>query len=173
MKTKKQPTKKTARKTKAVKMGKKFTVKDNFKVTLKEKPETQEMQHVQQTNKVTYWIALAVITTCNLIAAIFLIPFLMMLPQWPMYLLVVAIAIVFGLLFNLIIRDISVGRKHQILALTFIPIVTVINLFLMALVANKLDDMLGLAVKHSPTVISLLYAVVFLLPYAFDLRKKR
>jgi len=162
--------KKKSKKTKVVKMGKSFKVKSDFNVKLKKKP----LKHYkQQANRVTYWIGLVVITTCNLLVAMFLVPFLMILSQWPMYLLVVSIALVFGLLFNLIIRDIDIERRHHILAVAFIPLITIINLFLMTVVANKLDALFNLNIQHSPTVISLLYAVVFLLPYTFGMKKRK
>ena len=158
------------RKNKPKRVRKSKQIKNEFKVKLKTNPLKQ---YKQQANMVTYWTGLVVITTCNLFAGMFLIPFLLILPQWPMYLLVVSIALVFGLLFNLIIRDIDIEKHHHILAVTFIPIITIINLFLMTAVANKLDVILNLSVEHSPYVISLLYAVVFLLPYAFGMKIKK
>jgi len=43
---------------------------------------------------------------------------------------------------------------------------------LMTVIANKMDIVLSLGIRHNPFVISLLYAVVFLLPYAWSMRKK-
>tara|TARA_Y100000294_G_C8540219_1_gene330848 strand:- start:27 stop:566 length:540 start_codon:yes stop_codon:yes gene_type:complete len=170
-KKRKNTKKKQIKKSKVIKKRtSKFKVKNDFKIKLKQNPLKQ---YKQQANMVTYWTGLVVITTCNLFAGMFLIPFLLILPQWPMYLLVVSIALIFGLLFNFIIRDIDVERHHHILAITFIPIITIINLFLMTAVANKLDIVLNLNVEHSPYVISLLYAIVFLLPYAFSIGRKK
>lgn len=163
-------TKKNKRKTRILKMNKPFKVKSDFKVKLKKKPLKQ---YKQNADEVTYWIALVVITTCNLIAAMFLMPFLLILEQLPMYVLVVAIALVFGLLFNMIIRDINVEKHHHVMAVIFIPVITVINIFLMTVIANKLDIILNLNIQHSPLIVSLLYAVVFLLPYAVSIRKSK
>ncbi len=170
MKKKKNKIKKRKIKTKVVRMNKPFKVKSNFKLKLKKTPLKQ---YKEQAHRVTYWTSLVVITTCNLLTAMFLVPFLMTLPKWYMYILITSIALVFGLLFNLIIRDIEIETSHHIVAVIFIPLITIINLFLMTTVANKLDTILNINIQHNPLIVSLLYAVIFLLPYAFSMRLKR
>ena len=83
-----------------------------------------------------------------------------------LYAVLIILGIVFGLLFELVIRSIEhLERKHHIILAFLIPIVALVNMFVVARLSN--DFKISLLIKNStqPLVLSLVYAAAFVLPY--------
>ena len=74
--------------------------------------------------------------------------------------------IVFGILFELVIRSIEHLEKqhHQLLAI-LIPLIALANAFAISKISNNLGLTLGFANVHNPISIAAVYAASFVLPY--------
>lgn len=129
-------------------------------------------KHVEyeiSSNRIIYWTVLLVLTISNFLVAVILIPFLLVISTIKFYFLVMILALIFGLLFDLLIRDIGhLKTKHHVFAAIFIPIIAVINLFIMIGVANRLVEILKIGQYEDPVFASFIYVLVFMLPYVIN-----
>ena len=95
-----------------------------------------------------------------------LIPFLLALRDALLYTIIITLGIAFGLLFDLLIRDIdNLGSKHYIVAGLFIPCLAIVNVIYMASFSNTLTQTIGLKNIHSPILVGIVYTAAFTAPY--------
>ncbi|MBI2650205.1 hypothetical protein HYX04_02725 [Candidatus Woesearchaeota archaeon] len=113
-----------------------------------------------------YWILLAIIIAANFAISVALMPILMSLKGIFLYLVIITFGIVFGLLFELVIRSIEhlEKRHHQLLAV-LIPLIALANAFVISKISNNLSNTLQLKNFQNPILISVIYAASFVLPY--------
>lgn len=117
-------------------------------------------------NRVLYWIALLILLKINFLIAIILIPFLLVLTGLSLYLTIVIIALLFGLIYNFIINDIEhLEQKHHVFAGLAIPIIAIINLSIIVTTSNKISVLLNIPIHNNPVSVSIVYVIVFILPY--------
>jgi len=126
-----------------------------------------------------FWVALLVAILGNFIVSVVLVPFLLLLKGASLYFTVFVIGIAFGALFSVLIRYVEDLRQGQhIIAGIFIPVLALINIYLIVYFSNKLEILLQLPVSpHSPAAVSMVYVFAFVLPYFIKhmehVRKKR
>jgi UDP-N-acetylmuramyl pentapeptide phosphotransferase/UDP-N-acetylglucosamine-1-phosphate transferase len=121
-----------------------------------------------------FWIALLVLTLCMIGFALFLIPFLIMTSSYFLQFVVMALGVVFGLIFVFIINDIEhLERKHHIIAGFYIPIMAIAFLTISVAISNRVDEILGIKLVNSPWIVSLVFVITFMVPYFIDLFIKR
>ena len=114
-----------------------------------------------------YWAGLVIAIIGNLLLAVTLIPFLMILDSLQLYIILGIIGAVFGAMFNHILRDIEhVDEKHHIVAGVFIPSIALITIYIMTSVANKFNDVIKNVNPHNAVILSVLYLICFSAPYA-------
>lgn len=125
-------------------------------------------------NRVVYWTALLVALIGNLIISAALIPFLIVLKSFQLYIIIAILALSFGMLFNLLLKDIeNVDKKHHIIAGIFIPGLAILNIFIITSLANHLIEVFKIANNpQNPYYISLVYIIAFLIPFVLNRRKK-
>ena len=127
-------------------------------------------------SKIVFWSALLVIIIGNILVSLVLIPFLFFLEERALYIIVAILAFMIGALYNFLITDIEyLERKHHVMASILVPLFAVINFILVTVASNNYLKKLGDNVQHNPWVISLLFAVVFMIPFLWNLitTKKR
>jgi hypothetical protein len=133
----------------------------------------RKLEFARTPAKTVYWASLIVLLVCNLVVAVVLIPFILVLTSLKFYLLVALLAFIFGFLFNIIINDIEhIETKHHVFAIIFIPLVAIINITIMIGVSNRIAGILGLLKYQDPLQPAILYALIFLLPYAVSLLRE-
>jgi hypothetical protein len=127
-------------------------------------------QHDLFYSKMVFWSALVVIIFANLIVSLVLIPFLIVLNQWLLYVLIVLLAGTVGFLYNFLITDIKhLERKHHVWAGIIVPVLALGNMIVMVLVSNKfINDIKVNNEFHNPYIIAVVFAVSFILPYLFS-----
>ena len=118
-------------------------------------------------NKLVYWLALLVTIIGNLIISAALIPFLIVMKDVSLYIIIITLGIAFGLLFDLLLKDIeNIDFKHHIIAGIFIPGIAAVNLYIITTLANRLIEILEVTnVKQNPVIISVVYIIAFMLPF--------
>ena len=115
-----------------------------------------------------FWILLIVVAVANFAVSIALVPLLMTLKGAGLYFVMVVLGIIFGLAFELAIRTIEhLEYRHHLFLAIFIPLVALINAFIIARLSNDLAARLSLQNSHSPLLIGLVYAASFVMPYLF------
>ena len=113
-----------------------------------------------------YLVLFAIILASNFAISIALIPLLIALNGMILYFLIMVLGIIFGLLFELVIRSMEhLEKRHHITLAFLIPITALINVFIISRLSNNLMEKLNLKNIHTPIIIALVYAVSFVLPY--------
>jgi len=116
-----------------------------------------------------YWFVLLIVIFGNLVVSIALVPFLLELESVMLYGVIVLLALAFGSLFDLLIRDIeALEKKHIVVAGVLIPLLAVINIFYVTKFANFVSDTWGLGINHNPLIITVLYVGAFVLPHVLS-----
>ncbi|MCX8146963.1 MAG: hypothetical protein N3D84_00670 [Candidatus Woesearchaeota archaeon] len=129
----------------------------------------KHLEFKKRFNFTVYWTVLLVLTIGNFLISVILIPFLLVFKPVHLALIVSILGIIFGLMFNLIIRDIEhIEKEHHLIAAIFIPSIALINIFVMVNIANNLAARLKLPAHENAFLISLLYVIVFIIPYVFS-----
>ena len=113
-----------------------------------------------------YLVLFAIILASNFAISIALIPLLIALNGMILYFLIMVLGIIFGLLFELVIRSMEhLEKRHHITLAFLIPITALINIFIISRLSNDLTEKLNLKNIHAPIIIALVYAISFVLPY--------
>ena len=113
-----------------------------------------------------YWILLVITIVANFAISVALMPILMSLKGMFLYFIIIVLGIVFGLLFELVIRSIEhLEKRHHQLLVIFIPLIALANIWIISNISNNLAKTLNLTNMHNPIIISIIYAVSFVLPY--------
>ena len=156
-------------------------MKPNQKLNLKEKGwSEEEILHAESAldraekndvhfSKIVFWSALVVTIFGNFMVSLILIPFLIVLNKWVLYLIVILLAGSIGFLYKLLITDIGhLEKKHHITASIAVPLIALANVIGMVLVSNKfIRDLRVENVQHNPIIVAIVFAVVLILPYVF------
>ena len=121
---------------------------------------------VIHSHRVLYWLTILILIIANLIVSVVLVPFLLVVATLPFYLVVISLGLVFGLVFNHLLTDIeNLETRHHITAVILLPLLAIINLFIMIGAANRLAFFLELGNYEDPVFVSLIYVLFFILPY--------
>lgn len=119
------------------------------------------------THPIIYWVGLVVAIIGNLLLSVALIPFLMILNSMQVYVILGIIGVVFGSMFNLIIKDIEhIDQTHHVMAGIFIPSIALITVYVMASVANRFNALINNPNPHNAVTLSIIYLLCFSAPYA-------
>ncbi|MBI2541736.1 hypothetical protein HYV80_03440 [Candidatus Woesearchaeota archaeon] len=114
-----------------------------------------------------FWILLLLIIAANFSASVALLPLLVALNGYAPYAAVIALGLVFGFLFEQVIRSMEHLEKHHHLFLAFLMLaVSLANIFVISRISNNLSRDLNLANAHNPAALAISYAVSFALPFA-------
>jgi hypothetical protein len=127
----------------------------------------------KEMNKIVYWMSLLVLTISNFFIAIVLIPFLLALSALPLYLIVMLLGGIMGMIFNHLIKDIEhIEARHHLFAAFFIPLIGVVDLFIVVNLANKIAKVLLIKAHTDAMSVSLVFVASFLFPYIVTAGKK-
>ncbi|MBI4143496.1 hypothetical protein HY487_01275 [Candidatus Woesearchaeota archaeon] len=119
--------------------------------------------------KQIFWILLAIIIAANFAVSVALLPLLVALNGVLLYSAVTILGIVFGLLFELVIRGMDhLEKKHHFFLAILIPVVAMSNVFIVSRMSNSLVQKFGFANSHNPIFISVAYSASFALPYVIS-----
>lgn len=116
-----------------------------------------------------YWLTIIALTVLNLLLSIVLIPVLIVFKPAAVNIIVLFIGLVFGFLFNFLIRDIEqLEPEHHLIAACLIPITAIINIFILTKVAQSIAIKLRIDITQHPAILSTVYVVAFLSPYIVE-----
>lgn len=138
--------------------------------TIDERTLHDKSKSIIFSSRVVYWTVVFVIILGNFIISMLLIPFLLVLNQITLDVLVVIIGLAFGSLFNLVVTDIKhIERKYHVIVGLLIPILAFVNLSFMIKAANALNEVLRIStVRENPITVSILYVIAFMLPFLWS-----
>jgi hypothetical protein len=118
--------------------------------------------------KRVYWVLIAVIVAANFSIALAMMPLLVALKAPALYTIMIILGIVFGLLFELVIRSMEhLKKKHHIALGLIIPIIALASAFFISRTSNSIGSAFGINNFHQPAVVGIVYAASFAAPYIF------
>jgi len=130
------------------------------------KAETKKTKFVSFLDIFIYWFAFFVSIIGNMVISIALVPFLLAFQGVFLFAVIIILALVFGFLFDFLIRDIEkLQKKHYVIAGIFIPAIAAITIFYMTMFANYVSVKLKIGFLHSPFWITVIYVIAFSAPY--------
>lgn len=113
-----------------------------------------------------YWILLTIMVAANFAISVAIMPLLIALKGIFLYFILIVLGIVFGLLFELVIRSIEhLEKQHHVFLAFLIPLTALANVFVISNISNNLARTLNLTNAHNSIIIAIVYAVSFVLPY--------
>jgi hypothetical protein len=126
----------------------------------------KESEHSRKFSRKVFWSSLLVVIIGNIVSAFVLIPFLIFLPKYLFYGLLILLASSIGFLYDLLINDIGdLGKKHHLLASLIFPSLTLINISILIPMANKFILKKELNDPVSSWIIAIIFAIAFISPY--------
>lgn len=129
----------------------------------------RKAEHDIHFSKIVFWSALLVIILGNIVISLVLIPFLVFFNPWALHVIIVVLAFMIGALYNFLITDIGhLQQKHHIAASIIVPITAIVNLVIMVISLNKFLAEKGLTTNYNPWALSILFAIVFILPFLWS-----
>jgi hypothetical protein len=139
-------------------------ISKTIKIIQKSKKDvSKEINFLQ---KRIYSLLFVLIIVANFTISVSLVPLLIGLKGNSLYFILVIIGIIFGLVFEILIRSIEhLEKKHHIFLALVIPVTALINSYVISDISNKLINDLGLNNAHNPWIISIIYSTAFVLPY--------
>jgi hypothetical protein len=125
-----------------------------------------------------YWTALIISIVLNIVVSGIILPLMFMIHGLALIGLVLAIALFFGWIFYILVKDIeNMEAHHYIIAGIFIPAVALVNVFVIVNIGNRIiqlniPQLLNIPLSN-PLQLSVVYAMGFTVPYLLSqLRRK-
>jgi len=128
--------------------------------------EIKKPNTIRVLDQIVYWLVLLVAIMGTLVISIILIPLMIVLNYARMYPVIIIIALTFGMLYDMLLRDLrDLNHKHYVVAGIFIPSFAIINMIFMAQFANHLVTIIGIQQNyHNPVIVGIVYVVAFVAP---------
>lgn len=132
--------------------------------------EDKRISVKERMNMTLYWMVIFCLCVSNLAIAVLLVPVMFLIYGWPLYLIIAIIGLIFGIVFDFFVKDIeNVEKKHHIFAVILIPFLCIFNIVIISLIAERLSGLLDLIVTANFFLVSIVYVVFFVSPYAISL----
>ncbi|PIN69654.1 hypothetical protein COV93_04605 [Candidatus Woesearchaeota archaeon CG11_big_fil_rev_8_21_14_0_20_43_8] len=127
-------------------------------------------QTTYSSHRFLYWSGLAFILVINFLIAIILLPLILILKGYMIYFIVGGIGILFGVIFDFLIRDLEhLEKRHHLFAATLIPIIGILDLMIINFVSKNLAVIFKVKISHNPLVAGSVYILAFMIPFAYSL----
>ncbi len=136
-------------------------------VRILKEAETEKTKAIKNLDKSIYWIVIIVVILGNIAASVMLIPVLLVLKSYTLYAIIALLGVCFGLLFDILVRDMeNMANTRKVIAIFYVPILAIINLYIITVITNSLEITLRLNNdQHSLLLVGFTYAISFILPY--------
>lgn len=122
----------------------------------------------ERIQQVLHWTVFLIIVVANFFASAILVPLLVVFPNPGLYAVVMIMGMCFGLLYAVVLSDIThlFSIFHHFTATLVIPTLAIFNVFfIVSYVDVEYSNVFG-EVRH-PLVMGLFYALAFMVPYLF------
>ncbi|MBC8501043.1 MAG: hypothetical protein H8D38_04745 [DPANN group archaeon] len=137
-------------------------------ITILEKAKEKRHPRILLLDKTVYWIALLLVIFGNFAFSTFLIPILITFNNVSLYFIILLLAASFGIIMSVVIKDIEdLERKHHLAMLLIVPIIGLINFFIVVNITNNNPIADVLQYYHNPFLIGIVYLIGFMLPYSY------
>ena len=137
-----------------------------MRTSTSERRKQRQIFYSKSMSRIHYWMTLLILTICSFLITIILIPFMLIVHNIVLYLIVIMLGLLFGLIFTFIVLDLEhLEKRHHVFAGLFIPLIALINMLILIILSTRIAIILGITIYRDPLVISILYLASFVLPY--------
>lgn len=121
-------------------------------------------------DKTVYWAGLFLAIIGNFVISVLLIPFLIVLKSFYLYIALIFLGVTFGWVFSLLLKDIEEIKAGQhIVAWIFIPTIAIINIYVITNLSNLIATLMEMRASiHGAPLVSVVYVFSFMLPYSIS-----
>ncbi|MBC8495725.1 hypothetical protein H8D36_06230 [archaeon] len=138
-----------------------------------DKAEKKKKPHIKVLDRIVYWIALVLVIFGNFAFSTFLIPLLVTIKGFSLYIVILLLAAAFGVVMSVLVKDLeNLQKTHHLLLLLIVPIVGLINFFVVVNMTNNNPLASALNTHHNPILTGVVYLIGFLIPYTYLVFKK-
>ena len=117
-------------------------------------------------DKWLFWILLFIIAAVNISLSAAFMPMLVALDSEQVYSIIVICGLIFGFVLELLIRSMEhLEKRHHIFLAILIPVIALINVFIITKISNNLIKALNLKNAQNSIIVAVIYAASFVLPY--------
>ena len=118
-------------------------------------------------DKIVYWAGLFLAIAGNFVISVLLIPFLILMKGFYLYIALLFLGVVFGWVFSIILKDIEdIQTGQHIIGWIFIPAIAVINVYVMTNLSNHIARLMEIESGiHAASTVSIVYVFAFMFPY--------
>jgi hypothetical protein len=128
---------------------------------------------VQVFDTAVYWIVLLSTILGNFVLSVILVPLLLTFTGVWLAIILVILGLLFGVLMHIIIKEIQhLKKSHYFVFEIFIPVLALINIYIITRLSNLLAPRMGITIQHNPWLVSVLYVMAFSLPHIISRMKK-
>ncbi|MBN1644815.1 hypothetical protein JW851_02095 [Candidatus Woesearchaeota archaeon] len=122
-----------------------------------------------------YWAALIIAILGNFLVSVVIVPLLIVLKGFALYFILFFVGLSFGMLIYTVVRMIeAIDPQKNFIAGLFIVSLAVINIYIITGLTNKLELQMGITSNiHEPILVSIFYALGYIIPYMFFLIKEQ
>ena len=119
-------------------------------------------------DKTVYWTGLVLAIIGNFVVSVVLIPFLILMRSFYLYLALMFMGVLFGWIFSILLIDIeSIQTGQKVMAWVFIPAIGVINIYVMTNLSNFIATLMEIESGiHVASMVSIVYVAAFMFPYS-------
>ena len=115
------------------------------------------------------WIGLLLVILGNFIVSVVLVPFLIIMSGFWLYLTLLLIAMSFGFVVSVIAEYLEkIQKEHLLIMGILLPAIALINVYIMTHFSNRLEILMQVGTQHSPALVALTYTVGFMIPYVIS-----
>ncbi|MHA1918015.1 MAG: hypothetical protein ACTSUV_06880 [Candidatus Ranarchaeia archaeon] len=129
------------------------------------KAESKKTKFIGFLDTASYWILLAVAIVGNILVSFTLIPFIILLSNINLFIIIIILGASFGIMFSSVIRDVEIQLHHHTLILFVVPLVAFISFFIITNMSNAIATTYDIHTTHNPAFVGILYVFAFLVPY--------
>ena len=134
------------------------------------KAEKNKHPHIKKIENSLFWFTLIIGVLGTILISLVMIPILIVNSNAWSYILTAVFGFLLGALIVIIIKDMHwLEHHHHLFISILIPLIAILNFFIVVNRVNLLNYSLGINNFHNPIYIGLVYLVCFVIPYGIFL----
>ena len=115
--------------------------------------------------QVLFFSTILLVLFSNIFVMVGVLFLAIIMPAWFIMCLMAIFGIIIGIVYDYLVRDIAhVEKHHHYIAASVIPLVVVMNSFIIVYASQGISKDLGLAVNQDPVLTSIIFVVFLLVP---------
>lgn len=137
-----------------------------------DKAQAKKTRKTKILEKMSCWVILGITAIGNIIVSFMIIPYLVFLGNYTLYIILVIIGAALGIMFSQVLKSLEVEIGHHALMLLIIPTSAFVSFFIITSASNEIAKSYNIHSSHNPAIVGFFYIIIFLLPYLYFLFSK-